>query len=239
MLRIALVGQKGGAGKSTLCWALANAALARSNGEKVLLVETDPQGSTAAYVEKALARYPGLDRRLTCAALYTTEDLATILDEANEQGFDFVIIDTQGAHDDLPKNIMAIADRTLIPVRAVQHEYESQLATLTVYERLKDAFASDGEEIGPGGLLLNDFKASERLNLEQAAAFDLIQGNPKTLSFYMPRRNGYQTLGSGKILILERDALTAATDKIKRSAVEGDIAAAEAVLQAIEAMGHG
>lgn len=236
MLTIALVGQKGGAGKSTISWALANAVLARNEETKVLLVETDPQGSTAAYVGKALSRHPDIASRLGVVHFTENDDLSDIIDEASSQGFDFTIIDTQGSHGPVPRNVMVLADRIIIPLRPVEHEYESQIATLRTYEALKESLESEGDKIGVCGMLLNDFRANESLNSEEKRVIGMILDNPYTLEFYMSRRKGYKALGSGWVLHLERDAANKPTDTFIRRAFEGDLSEAENVLSAIERM---
>lgn len=236
MLTIALVGQKGGAGKSTICWALANAALARNADTKVLLVETDPQGSTEAYVSKALARWPEIAERLGVVRFTEDDDLGGIIDEATSQGFDFTIIDTQGSHGPVPRNVMVLADRIIIPLRPVVHEYESQIATLHTYEALKESLEAEGDKIGLCGMLLNDFRANESLNAEEKRVIGMILDNPYTLEFYMSRRKGYKALGSGWVLHLEREAANKPTDTFIRRGFDGDLVEAENVLSAIEGM---
>lgn len=236
MLTIALVGQKGGAGKSTICWALANAALARADDTKVLLVETDPQGSTEAYVSKALSRHPDISERLGVVGFTEDDDLGSIIDEAASQGFDFTIIDTQGSHGPVPRNVMVLADRIIIPLRPVVHEYESQIATLLTYEALKESLEAEGDKIGLCGMLLNDFRANDSLNAEEKRVVGMILDNPYTLAFYMSRRKGYKALGAGWVLHLEREAANKPTDTFIRRGFDGDLSEAENVLAAIEGM---
>jgi len=236
MLKIALVGQKGGAGKSTICWALANAALARSEKTKVLLVEADPQGSTEAYVAKALARHPSIADRLGVVRIEEGDDLSDILDEAVSQGFDFTLIDTQGSHGPMPRNAMVLADRIIIPLRPVEHEYESQMATLATYEALKESLENEGEKIGICGLLLNDFRTNDTMNLEEKRVLEVILDNPYTLGFYLSKRKGFKALSSGWVLHLELEAATKPTDTFIRRGFEGDLGEAKNVLSAIEGM---
>lgn len=49
-MKIALVGQKGGVGKTVLSQLLVNAILAKEHAVRVLLIDTDPQLSSAAIV---------------------------------------------------------------------------------------------------------------------------------------------------------------------------------------------
>ena len=50
MYVLALVTQKGGSGKSTLTVGIAVAAM--GNGERVAIVETDPQGTISKWIER-------------------------------------------------------------------------------------------------------------------------------------------------------------------------------------------
>lgn len=236
MLTIALVGQKGGAGKSTICWALTNAALARNEQTKVLLVDTDPQKSTASCVAKALERYPEIADRLGVVFLTEDDDFGEVIDEAVSQGFDFTIVDTQGSHGTLQRNVMVLADRIIIPLRPVEHEYESQIAAVRTYEALKDTLEAEGDKIGACGLLLNDFRANDSLNAEEKRVLQLILDDPYTLDFYLSKRKGYRSLGSGSVLYLEREKANKPTDTFVRRGFDGDISEAENVLAAIEGM---
>src|SRR5215469_6578211 len=56
MYVFALVTQKGGSGKSTLAVGLAVAAM--ENGERVAIVEADPQGTTSKWKERRDHPYP-------------------------------------------------------------------------------------------------------------------------------------------------------------------------------------
>jgi cellulose biosynthesis protein BcsQ len=60
MKTIALVNSKGGTGKSTLAAALGVAA--EETGERVFMVDLDPQGSLSAWGERRKAETPPVDR---------------------------------------------------------------------------------------------------------------------------------------------------------------------------------
>ena len=48
---------------------------------------------------------------------------------------------------DLPRDVMSMSDRIIIPVKPVIHEYRSQLATVATYEALRETFEAEGEEV--------------------------------------------------------------------------------------------
>lgn len=236
MLTISLVGQKGGGGKSTCCWILTQAALARSETSQVLLVETDAQGSTAGFVEGAHEAYPELQDRLYCEKASSGAELDELMTKAREAGVDYMIVDTEGRHGDLPRDVMSMSDRIIIPVKPVIHEYRSQLATVATYEALRQSFEADGDQIAPCGLLLNNYKPSARLTEDQSKALGEILDHPMILPFYMPHRSTFETLGRGRVLTLERQALTGSGQGLARKHLDTDIAEANTVLTAIEGM---
>lgn len=236
MLTISLVGQKGGGGKSTICWIMAQAALARSSGSTVLLVETDKQGSTTGFVKGAHATYPELHDRLFCEKASDGEELYDLTEKALESGVDYVLVDTEGRHSDLARDVMSMSDRIIIPVKPVLHEYHSQLATVALYQALCDTLKEDGHQAPPCGLLLNNLKPAQRLTLEQARALDVITGHPMMLPFFMPFRTAYETLGRGRILPMERHALTGSGQGLARKQLDVDIGEANIILTSIEGM---
>jgi cellulose biosynthesis protein BcsQ len=236
MLTISLVGQKGGGGKSTICWILAQAILARADEPKVLLVETDKQGSTEGFVTAALEAYPALSERLFSAKASNGEELYDLLVQAEETNVAFVLVDTEGRHSDFPRDVMSMSDRIIIPVKPVIHEYRSQLATVATYEALRDSFEADGEEVAPCGLLLNNYKPSQRLTVEQAEALEEITNHPMILPFFMPHRSNFETLGRGRILAMEKQELTGAGQGLARKHLDTDINEANTILAAIEGM---
>jgi len=60
MKTIAFVNSKGGTGKSTLAAAIGVAA--EASGEKVFMIDLDPQGSLSAWGERRKADTPAVDR---------------------------------------------------------------------------------------------------------------------------------------------------------------------------------
>jgi chromosome partitioning protein len=107
---ISLVSQKGGVGKSTLAISIAWELHAR--GSRVLIVDTDPQGTSRMAGELAA------ERRLSGP---TTIVLGKGFEQPNQlpriaASFDHVVIDTPGHLSEMTKALLETSDVMLIPV---------------------------------------------------------------------------------------------------------------------------
>ena len=108
MRTIAFVTQKGGSGKSTLASSLAVAA--HEQGERVCVVDMDPQASLVTW-----AKNRGVDDVPVVAA--SANKLAVLLEAAEKNGVSLVIIDTPGADGAASTAAMKVADLNVIPSR--------------------------------------------------------------------------------------------------------------------------
>jgi chromosome partitioning protein len=108
MTTIAIVAQKGGAGKTTLAINLA-AAVERA-GEVALIIDTDPQASACEWASWRKGDPPEVIDS-------APPRLAAKIAQAHEQGATFIVIDTPPHADLAASKAVEAADLVLIPCR--------------------------------------------------------------------------------------------------------------------------
>lgn len=116
MLKISIIGQKGGTGKTTLTLGLAVAAA--RDGRDVAVIDLDPQANAANWKDRRAA-----DNPVVVSAQVSR--LRPTLDTVNQHGVDLVIIDTPGRSDSAAIEAARVADLVLIPVRAQVFDLET------------------------------------------------------------------------------------------------------------------
>jgi len=132
---VTFVSQKGGSGKSTLCCALAVAA--QLDGRRVAMVDLDPQGSTAAWVEarEKLRSWMPDETRPTDIPLRKVgaARIGAWLEEAkarNIAGDLLVLIDTAGNTSDDVTAALKGSDVVLVPVQPSPQDMRALAPTL-------------------------------------------------------------------------------------------------------------
>ena len=116
VLKISIIGQKGGTGKTTLSLGLAVAAA--QAGKAVAVIDLDPQANAANWKDRRDAENP-----VVVSALVSR--LRPTLETVQEYGVDLVIIDTPGRSDSAAIEAARAADLVLIPVRAQVFDLET------------------------------------------------------------------------------------------------------------------
>lgn len=116
MKKIAILGQKGGSGKTTIATALAVRAAA--DGKSVVLFDLDPQGSATRWAERREGDSPAI---VSCQIFMLEKMLA----KAAEGRADIAIIDTPGKIEQAALEAAKVADLVLIPVRATAFDLDA------------------------------------------------------------------------------------------------------------------
>jgi chromosome partitioning protein len=131
MRTIAFVGQKGGSGKSTIASSLAVAAQAM--GEKVCLVDMDPQGSLANWARTRAARDVAV---IASGAARLPAWLAFL----ERKGVTLAILDTPGAEGAASSGAMQVADLNIVPSRPSLFDLRASARTCAALEEIEAEF---------------------------------------------------------------------------------------------------
>jgi chromosome partitioning protein len=131
MLVIALASQKGGSGKTTLSGHLAVEA-EKAGAGPVALIDTDPQGSLAAWWNVRTEKTPAF-------AKVGVFDLQSAMEQLKSSGIKLVVIDTPPAITDAISHVISLADLILVPCRPSPHDLRSVGATADLADRHKKA----------------------------------------------------------------------------------------------------
>jgi chromosome partitioning protein len=134
MRTIAVAMQKGGSGKSTLAIGLAVAAML--DGERVAILETDPQGTVSNWGVRRATAEPAVAR-----VAYAIQ-LERALRSLAADGRTLAIVDTPaGADNALTAAAMRAADLCLLPTRPSVADIEASHATVRLLRSFEKPFA--------------------------------------------------------------------------------------------------
>lgn len=122
---LVLASQKGGVGKTTLAGHLAVEAATR--GERVVVLDTDPQGSLSLWWNERAAD------DVACAVA-RLDALPDQLSELAGKGYTLAVIDTPGAISDAIAFVINAATLVVIPTRAGPHDLRAVGKTVALCE---------------------------------------------------------------------------------------------------------
>jgi chromosome partitioning protein len=137
MKTIALVTQKGGAGKTTLAATIAVAAM--EAGENVIALDLDPQGSLAAWGDQraqAEREAPAVDS----VTADKVPDLPRILKALAGRGYTLALLDCPGVASTATTIAMQSADLSLVPARPTRLDIQATRPTIQALLKLQRPF---------------------------------------------------------------------------------------------------
>jgi chromosome partitioning protein len=159
MQTLALVCQKGGAGKTTL--AIHLAVEAAVEGRRALLLDLDPQASAARWADRRKTGLTDLDVTVEAAPR-----LDAALSQADREGYDLAVLDTAPHADQAALRVARLADLVLIPVRPSILDLDAMGASLDLCALARR----------PAVVVLNAAPIRSRVVQEAAAAVAQLGG---------------------------------------------------------------
>ncbi|WP_150297678.1 AAA family ATPase [Salipiger aestuarii] len=125
---VAVATQKGGAGKSTISIHLAVQAMLSKKDAQVVLLDLDPQGSVVDW-----AKLRELDDPVVLQAM--PGNLSAYLVQAQEDGTDFVVIDTPPHAGGTIDAAIRAADLVIIPIRPGPFDINAAVGTVEIMKQ--------------------------------------------------------------------------------------------------------
>jgi chromosome partitioning protein len=194
MHSIVLATQKGGSGKSTLAIGLAIAAM--DEGQRVGVIEADPQGTISNWGRRRTNPKPRIHHADSGMAIERA-----IL-QLRRDGFTVAIIDTAATENELGADSIGAADLCLIPARPSPVDIEAALPTLSTVRRLDKRFA----------FVLN--QTPTRSNRVSEAAAALNAAGVLALPYIVQRNDHQDAIGAG-LGVTEYDSYGKAAEEIR------------------------
>lgn len=198
MFVTAIVGQKGGTGKTTTSLCLAVSA-ARA-GQAAVIIDLDPQANAAHWKDRRAGENPAV-----IAA--PVSRLKQTLETARTYGAEFVIIDTPGKSDSAAVEAARAAHLVLIPVRP-------QIFDLETLPGVRDLLRVAGDT--PAYVILNGLHPQARKQAEDAKAMIEQTTGFKVCPFHLCHRGSYAEAPTTGSTPQELDPDGKAADEIER-----------------------
>ena len=174
---VAIISQKGGAGKTTLAVHLASAAAAA--GHTTAIIDLDPQATAASWGDRREADAPEVISGQAAR-------LPARVSAARQSGADFLVLDTAPNADQVVSRAARAADLVLIPCRAAAFDLEAIETTLMLAKAaMKPAYvvlnavpprSGIGKEAGQGLAARGVQVAPHQLTHRAAFAHGVIDG---------------------------------------------------------------
>lgn len=137
MFTVALLAQKGGVGKTTL--ALTLAVLADQEDGPAGVIDADPQATASGWGLKRAQALPDGQGKDTppIAAAHAPATIRQAAKDANEDGLNWLFIDTPAGVSELPATAAAVADLILIPCVPSIFNMDALASTVKLVRQVK------------------------------------------------------------------------------------------------------
>lgn len=178
---VSFVTQKGGTGKSHLATSFAVAA--EATGERVCILDLDPQSTVAQWYEARTAETPAVLNHNEAA------NLDKVLQALGAANFSLVVIDTPGTDSHATRGAMKAADLNLVVVRPSEADLKATKPTIAALLDMGQPFA----------LVINQASPNKQARLTSAVTTRLSTSGmvvPVSVAYRMDHQYAY-AMGQG------------------------------------------
>jgi chromosome partitioning protein len=197
---IAIVGQKGGSGKTTTTLNLAVAAV--EDDLEVAILDLDPQANAANWRDRRTKANPAV---ISTQSSRLKREIAT----AQQHGANFIIIDTAGKSDSAAMDAAEEADLILIPLEP--HVFH--LETLKSFDKL---LLAAGAGTKPTYVILNGIHPFATKSTDEARALILDLYEFETCPIHLCKREIYKDSATNGSTPLEDEPAGKAAEEVRR-----------------------
>lgn len=165
---------KGGAGKTTALMGLSSALV--KSGRRVALFEADENRPLSRWQDNAVKR----DAWDPNCGIFVADELPLLeaaYQEADESGFDYVLVDTEGGSSELNNTIIASSDLLIVPTMLTPLDVDEALAT---YRYIIELLM--GEHLVIPTAILRQRVPVGRMTISQRSVSDMLCALPLTES---------------------------------------------------------
>lgn len=207
-MRISFLGQQNGQGKTTLA---VNVAMALAyKGDKVLLIDADPQASALQWSNTRLSGNPVHKRvELSVIALSQKKNIHDLA-----SGYNYTVIDGTPQDQDLIRAVVTASDIIIIPLRPGSHDL---ISSPTLNDIIRE---ENEEEIFPQRVfhVLNKVKDDE--SASEFVKHNIGPDNYPLLNTHIADHKNYAQTFSNGLTVIEQGADTTAAREIYKLADE-------------------
>ncbi len=178
---ITAISRKGGVGKSTCLKGMA--MITASKGLKTVLIDTDGNEPMMKFQTTGKELGYWADNIKAISIFEDSDsDIANILDDLEDDGVDYVFIDTKGGEGDFVALVMQAADFIIVPTGLSKDDVDGAENTIIWMQELQEA----GLDIAPYEVLISNLPSASSLSVTNKEILADIQENFPLLDATIP-----------------------------------------------------